>query len=297
MENLLKKYNITNVLPINYGWSGDKKHILTDKCGTKYILRESRPEQKQKREIQYLYLREIGRLNLNMAKAIECGVLRNGNFYTLLTFVNGSSAENEILKFNDIEAYTIGIEAGKALAKIHSIKVNHPAVPLFERYAAKSEAKITAYECCEYKLENGDFILKYYKDNLHLMKDRPLVYTHGDYHLGNMVIENGKLGIIDFDKLSISDPYDDFKPYCWNALKSEYFATGLINGYFNNNIPSDFFEILKFYTVESLISHLPWAAKFGKEDIKNAYFVYDCTMNWYNNFNLTIPIWYKGIFK
>ena len=34
MENLLKKYNIGDITPINYGWSGDKKYILTDKCGT-----------------------------------------------------------------------------------------------------------------------------------------------------------------------------------------------------------------------------------------------------------------------
>ena len=297
MENLLKKYNIGDVTPINYGWSGDKKYILTDKCGTKYILRESQPEKKEKRESQYLYMREIEHLNINMAKVIECGTLNNGNFYLLLTYLSGNDGESEILRFNDIEAYNIGIDAGKALKEIHSVKVNHHSPSWSERYAIKCKAKIEAYKCSEHKLEKGDLILKYYKNNLHLMNDRPLVYTHGDYHLGNMVIDNGKLGIIDFDKLSISDPYDDFKPYCWNALKSEYFATGLINGYFNKKIPSDFFEILKFYTAESLISHIPWAAKFGKKDLDNAYFVYDCTMKWYDNFNLTIPTWYKGLIK
>ena len=56
MDKLLKKYNIIDILPINYGWSGDKKYILTDNCGIKYILRESKPELIQKRTIQYLYL-------------------------------------------------------------------------------------------------------------------------------------------------------------------------------------------------------------------------------------------------
>ena len=297
MEKLLKKYNIIDILPINYGWSGDKKYILTDNCGIKYILRESKPEQKQKRENQYLYLREIEGLNLNMSKVIECGSLSNGNFYILLTYLNGEGGESAILKFSDIEAYNIGVNAGNALKEIHSVKVNHTITPWYERYIAKSNIKIANYQNCEHKLEKGDLILRYYSDNLHLMNNRPLVYTHGDYHLGNMVIDNGKLGIIDFDKLSISDPYDDFKPYCWNVLKSEYFETGLINGYFNNKIPNNFFEILKFYTAESLISHIPWAAKFGEKDLQNAYFVYDCTMKWYDNFTLTIPKWYKGVIK
>ena len=297
MEKLLKKYDIIDVSPINYGWSGDKKYILTDNCGIKYILRESKPELIQRRATQFQYMREIEYLNVNMSKPFEYGSLSNGNFYLLLSYLDGEDGENAISHFSDIEAYNLGINAGETLKKLHNVNVNHTVTPWHERYIAKSKVKIANYENCEHKLEKGELILKYYLDNLDLMNNRPLVYTHGDYHLGNMVINNGKLGIIDFDKISISDPYDDFKPYCWNVLKSEYFETGLINGYFNDEVPISFFEILKFYTAESLISHIPWAAKFGAKDLENAYFVYDCTMKWYNNFNLAIPTWYKGIIK
>ena len=36
-------------------------------------------------------------------------------------------------------------------------------------------------------------------------EDRPQVFQHGDYHIGNMMIENGKLIIIDFDKSVVND--------------------------------------------------------------------------------------------
>ena len=78
---------------------------------------------------------------------------------------------------------------------------------------------------------------------------------------------------------------------------SEYFETGLINGYFNNHVPEDFFKILKYYSVESLISQLPWSVQFGNEDIKIAYKVYDAMLKWWNNFNLDVPTWYKGILE
>ena len=295
MKNLLNKYRVQKVIPINYGWSGDKKHILICNSGKKYILRESPQDLFQKRNEQYFYALELNCIKENLTKPIEKGTLENGNFFILYTYLEGENAENAINKYSNTEAYALGFKAGEILQKIHGVKVVHSAIPWYDRYIKKYQKKIESYENCHLKLPKDEVVLQFYKDNLYLMKDRPLVYTHGDYHLGNMVIDNGILGIIDFDKLSIADPYDDLKPYCWNALKSEHFATGLINGYFDNKIPNDFFKILKFYTAESLISHLPWSIKFGKKDIETAFFVYECAMKWYDNFNLTVPTWYLGV--
>ena len=129
------------------------------------------------------------------------------------------------------------------------------------------------------------------------MKHRPQVLSHGDYHLGNMLIHNDKIVVIDFDKMNMADPYDEFKPYNWNVIRSEYFETGLINGYFEDNIPNDFFKILKFYTIEGIISHLPWALTFGEEETKTALNMYQEALKWYDNFKLEIPTWYKGVIK
>ena len=138
-----------------------------------------------------------------------------------------------------------------------------------------------------------DKIIEYYEKNCETVRDRPLVFCHGDYHLGNMIVYNGKIGIIDFDKNGVADPYDDFKPFCWNVMVSEYFETGLINGYFNDRVPDGFRKILKFYTAESLISQLPWSVKFGQTEIETALKVADNQMKWYNEFELDIPTWYK----
>ena len=100
--------------------------------------------------------------------------------------------------------------------------------------------------------------------------------------------------MIDFDKNGVADPYDDLKPFCWNVMASEHFETGLIDGYFDGRIPSDFWPILKFYTAESLISHLPWSVSYGEKEIKPAKTVADLQMKWYDGFELDVPTWYKG---
>ena len=115
------------------------------------------------------------------------------------------------------------------------------------------------------------------------------------FYLGNMIVNDSGIGIIDFDKNGATDLIDDFKPFCWNIRKSEYFETGLVNGYFNNNVPEEFWYLIKLYTAEHLISHLPWASTFGEKEIKTAYEIYELVMNSYDNFALLIPKWYKGV--
>ena len=55
------------------------------------------------------------------------------------------------------------------------------------------------------------------------MKEINQVLTHGDYHLGNMIVNNHKIYIIDFDKSGPADPYDEFKPFIWNTKINMFF--------------------------------------------------------------------------
>jgi hypothetical protein len=142
-------------------------------------------------------------------------------------------------------------------------------------------------------LSRFESILSYIEENKHILKGRTKVLTHGDYHLGNMIFNDNKgIGIIDFNKLKEEDPYDDFKPFVWSVRQNKYFESGLINGYFDNNVPSMFFKLLKLYSAEALISHIPWAYTFGKKEIEIGYEIYDLIMKWYDNFKLEIPTWY-----
>ena len=292
-EELCKKYGIKNITPLLKGWSGDKKYVL-DNGDEKYILRLSDNGKYEKKKEQFALLQKIEEHGLNCSRAVEFGVSEDGTVYTLLSYLEGEDGEEAVAKITDNEAYNIGLEAGKVLFKLHSTPIPPQKQTWWERYLQKMPRKIAALKACEYKLPMHDTALRYYEEHFEIMKDRPLVFCHGDYHLGNMIVNNGKIGIIDFDKNGVADPYDDFKPFCWNVMVNEYFETGLINGYFDDKIPDDFFPTLKFYTAESLVSQLPWSVKFGQTEIETAYKVADCQMRWYGNFELDIPTWYHG---
>ncbi len=295
LSKITEKYGIVSVTPLLKGWSRDKKYVLTNAKEQKFLLRVSDVSLFEKKKKQFELLNRIGELNLECSRPIDFGYLNENTIYTLLSWIPGQSAEDTICNYSNKNAYEMGIEAGIALKKLHQIPFEPQEQTWFERYEIKAERKINALKNCEYKLDNQEFLLSYFKNNVNLMKNRPLSFCHGDYHLGNMIINNGKIGIIDFDKNNVADYLDDFKPYHWNVFKSEYFETGLIDGYFNGKIPDDFFQLLKFYTVESCISHLPWAVQFGKEEIETTYKVVNACNLWWDNYKIDIPTWYKKI--
>lgn len=291
----IKKHPITLMTPLTKGWSKDQKYILTSSDKNHFLLRISDKKLYDKKKKQFEALKHLEKLNIYCSRPLEFGTLTNGDVYILLSYLEGIDGKEAIKALTDEKAYLLGIEAGQALKKLHSIEIPKQEDSWWEKYEIKVEKRITKLLNCEYRIPMQDEIIQYYRNHCFLMKNRPLCFTHGDYHLGNMIVHNGKIGIIDFDKNQIADPYDDFKPFYWNVMESEYFETGLINGYFDNKIPDDFFPVLKYYTSESLITYLPWATTFGEEEIKTAQKVTDFQMLWYDRFKLEIPTWYKGI--
>ena len=292
-EGIFNKYNIIECKPLTKGFSKDKKYIVTNNNNIKYILRVSDISVLEKRKNQFQILEELQKLNINCSKPIEFGMIDDNTCYTLLSWLDGVDAKVAIKDMTDKEAYELGYDAGKMLKKLHDIKIDKPKETWYEKYLPKMDRKINNLLNSYLKVPMQEELLKYYQDNVYLMKDRPMCFCHGDYHLGNMIVKNGKIGIIDFDKCGIADPYDELKPFCWNTMESEYFETGLIDGYFDNKIPDNFFKILKYYTIESMISHLPWAINFGEEEVEIMKKINNYQMKWWDSFKLDIPTWYK----
>ncbi len=294
MDKIIKKYGIIKTQKLNKGWSSDLKFILSDLVGNKYLLRLSSGELFKKKKEQFELLQRLNALEINCSKPIEFGCLADGRVYTLLSWLDGVSAEESVGKMSDIQAYYLGEESGRTLQRLHQIPIDTPATTWWQKYSAKIPKKIENLKNSGVGFVGQERVIEYVCDNMYLVKTREQAFSHADYHVGNMIVNNGKIGVIDFDKNTIADTYDDFKPFCWNVFASEYFQTGLVNGYFNKNVPKNFFPILALYAGESLLSHLTWALRFGEKEVQTAHKVINSVLLWYDNFNLTIPTWYKG---
>lgn len=285
----------TSKEPIAKGWSGDKKYCITDSDGIKYLLRISPVEQYDRKKNEFEMMKRVVTLGVPMCQPIEFGTCVEG-VYSIQSWINGKDAEDVIPTLSDTEQYVYGFEAGRILKIIHSIPAPTKQEDWETRFNRKIDRKIKMYNDCSQKYQNGQAFIDYINANRHLLKDRPQCYQHGDYHIGNMMVDKeDKLQIIDFDRDDFGDPWEEFNRIVWCAQKAPLFASGMVNGYFDHNIPYEFWRLLALYIASNTLSSIPWAIPFGQTEIDTMQKQAHEVLHWYDNMKNPVPLWYKGV--
>ena len=284
---------IIHKTPIHKGWSGDRKYHAATSEGKEYLLRISPADRLERKRREFEKMSEVARLGIPMCQPVEFGVCDEG-VYSIQSWIYGVDAEGAIVSMDADAQYRYGLDAGRILAKIHTVPAPADAPDWETRFNAKIDRKIAMYESCELKYESGgDAFLEYLARNRHLLKDRPQSYQHGDYHIGNMMLDNdGVLTIIDFDRDDHGDPWEEFNRIVWCAQAAPAFASGMVDGYFGGEVPMEFWKLLALYICSNTLSSLPWAIPFGEEEIRVMRDQAAQILRWYDGMRNVVPAWY-----
>lgn len=277
---------------IKKGWSKDRKYCVTAVDGMRYLLRISDRSEYKAKKAEFEMMDRVAALHIPMCAPVEFGVCEDG-VYSLQSWVDGEDAEAVVPRLSAEVQYAYGLEAGRILKKIHSIPAPADLQDWEERFNHKIDRKIEMYTRCALRYENGDAFLKYIEENRHLLKNRPQTYQHGDYHIGNMMIDRaGKLTIIDFDRNDYGDPWEEFNRIVWCVQASPRFASGMVDGYFAGDVPMEFWRLLALYISSNTLSSLPWAIPFGRGEIDTMLRQGAEVLAWYSNMQDPVPAWY-----
>ena len=278
---------------IDKGWSGDKKYCVTNEQGQKFLLRVSPIEQYERKKSEFELMGKAFALGVSMCAPLELGTLDEG-VYSIQGWIDGEDAEGVIQALSEQEQYSYGVEAGRELQKIHQIPAPDDIEDWETYFNRKIDRKMKQYQECPIKHQNGQMLIDYINSHRHLLRSRPRVYQHGDYHIGNMMIGKDKrLYIIDFDRNDFGDPWEEFNRIVWCAQSVPLFATGMIDGYFDGAIPDEFWKLLALYISNNTLASVPWAIPFGKEQVEIMLNQANDVLGWYDNMKRVIPSWYK----
>ena len=288
--------NIVNRTPIEKGWSGDQKYCAVTADGTKYLLRISSIDRLERKRREYEKMSEVAQLGIPMCLPVEFGTSEEGA-YSIQSWIDGEDAEELVMSMDEEKQYRYGLDAGRILAKIHTVPAPVDALSWDTRFNAKIDRKIAMYENCELKYESGsDAFLSCLAENRHLLKGRPQSYQHGDYHIGNMMIDKGGvLTIIDFDRDDFGDPWEEFNRIVWCAQAAPAFASGMVDGYFGCKVPMEFWKLLALYISSNTLSSLPWAISFGEREVQVMKKQAAQVLEWYDGMKNVVPTWYKKV--
>ena len=296
----MPEFNFISKKMIDKGWSGDKKYCVTAENGQKYLLRITPKERCAGKEEWYRNMfrmhREVAKLDISMCESLEFGECEEG-IYFLQTWIEGKDAEEVIPFLTEAEQYQYGLDAGRMLKKIHSIPAPENQPDWEERFNRKTNRKIQMYRDCPLKFEGAENIIEYIEANRHLLKGRPQSFQHGDYHIGNMMVADGKLVIIDFDRYDFGDPWEEFNRIVWCAQKAPIFASGMVDGYFEGQVPAEFWKLLAFYICSNTLSSVPWAVSFGQKEIDTMLKQAAEVLEWYDNMKNPVPAWYGSFWR
>ena len=204
-------------------------------------------------------MQKLAILNIPMCLPIEFGLCNDEKIvYSLQSFIDGDEAEKILPELSKEEQYKFGITAGEILKKIHSIEAPSNQELWSSKFNRKATNNINKYKKCGIFTKGDNKFINYIEENRHLLDNRPQFFQHGDYHIGNMIIstEGRQLTIIDFNRFDFGDPWEEFNRVVWSAQLSTEFASGIINSYFEGNIPIEFWKLLALYISSNSLSSI-----------------------------------------
>ena len=107
------------------------------------------------------------------------------------------------------------------------------------------------------------------RENIDPIWTQPPVYLHEGFHPGNLVYRrDGSLGVIDFNRWEVGDPYGEFyKLECFGVEASAAYCAGQIDAYFAGNVPENFWKALAVYSAHATLFSIVWAKPFGARDV------------------------------
>ena len=288
----IQKLNIVSKEPILEGWSDDKKYCITNEKGERFLLRISDIAKYDAKQSEFVMMKRIASLGVPMCLPVEFGTCDEG-VYSIQSWIDGESAEDLIPLLPSGQQYEYGFEAGRILRRIHSIPTPDSQEDWAVRFNRKIDTKIRKYSECPIKYPKGQMFIDYINANRYLLIGRPQTYQHGDYHIGNMMIDRkGKLYIIDFNRKDYGDPWEEFNRIVWCAQRSALFASGMVDGYFDSDVPVEFWKLLALYISSNTLSSVYWAIPYGEAEVSTMLNQAEAVLTWFNGMTKPIPTWY-----
>ena len=279
---------------INKGMAGDDKYRC--RRGTEeYLLRIADGEDYEEKKKEFEHLKKLSDAGLPVPKCVELVISDDcRKVFTLLSWVQGEDLESVITKMPGNEQYEIGKQAGSILRKIHE---TCPEIgsgkDWYDRYLETIIPRFDAYKTEGVPFEGSEKILEYFEHNKHLLKTRPMCHHHGDYHTGNLVIDSGRISVIDWHTMdfeSIGDPWYEF-----NRIDTKYpkFAKAQIDGYFKGVIPDEFWRLFALYISVSAITSIVWAKYFAPNELDGIMNLNRSILTIFDGMDNPVPKWYR----
>lgn len=292
IQSILSKYTHLNVIlieAIDKGFSTDKKYKLTTLSGELYFMRQSEKSSvKDKLKDEYHTLKLLMEKKYPAPKPI-CYFQHVKKSYLITTFLNGQKLLDTVSDLSQDEQYQLGIKAGELLKSLHNqFKIELPLDAFIQR---KMNEYLAPFDChvCQ---EIYHILFTYVSENLHLIPSISSILEHSDFHLGNILIHDNQLSLIDFNGSHVGIIHDEFyKLELFDFEISPYYVKGVFDSYLSSLEKVSFFRLHKVFLAISLIQALRWGSTQNDDVYRTEIDRANRIIRSYDRFQSVFPNW------
>jgi aminoglycoside phosphotransferase (APT) family kinase protein len=284
--------NITSILPIEKGFSSEKKYLVIGQKG-EFLLRSCSMDTYERKKQEFDLMERLYRQGVKCNKPLDLFKSQNRtNLYALFGYLPGKDGQTCINEATARQQYEAGIFAGADLKKINSVAADTNT--WYQRKWKKHEYYLSQYKEIGYRFDQDQKVRRFIEINYSRENSGPDMLQHDDFHLGNIIINDNKYGgILDFNRYDWGDPLHEFVKLEWFTWPvSKNFARGQIKGYFKENKVSreDCLKIC-VYIAMSLFATVVWTLKFFPHTMGDIEKKITSILSHYQFFEKTRPDW------
>lgn len=258
----------------------------------KFLPIQRYPELKQEVQLEKI----LDQCGFQTDSILEYGMLADIELsYLIKSYLPEHTLSQELSYYSQEDHYGIGRDLGKKMHRLHT-KVLQEIEHLDRNWLDDFFKKVNLLRY-EYGLLDNKGDLDYLLIDM-LDKERYLLHNiilkpiHG--HLESKYIrfdEEGRLHLHGMRDLILADPIYDFRHLNHLALKHPCFSRGVVDGYYPQGPPRQFFRLLRFYSGVLILEDLIRSYSEGKslsegEDLKRLF-------DMYGDFSEVVPEWYR----
>ena len=259
IEEIFEKLNknVKKIVSADNSYNSNVYIIETD--NDKYVFKVYNNKQKRENECKYYnYLSEI----IPTAKVLDSGEA-NDVQYNIITFLEGINLfDEECNRLNEKQIYNIG----RLLAKIHNSKLidkDNSSWLLYLRNVLERTSDTLEKILGKDNKIIVNFLNKYIL--LHIENKYKNSILHMDFRVGNIVIENEEVKLIDLESMKNGDYVFDFVKM--NRIFTKDNFEIFLNGYKSlKKLDDDFSNKLKFYSFFDSYTSIYWCASKNSLD-------------------------------
>jgi aminoglycoside phosphotransferase (APT) family kinase protein len=287
---------VTRIARIHKGFSIDGKWKVELENGERFFVRVCDLKSAPRKRLELDQIRKIREMGVPVPAPVCFAELeREDQCVQVFEFVEGEDGEDALRRLAPLEQYELGKQAGLALKTIHSIKKESPEETWEEYRLRKHERSLREYEQLKREYIPIESALRFVEEHRHLLKDRPVVFLHDDFHPANMMFHSGKLqAVLDFDRFDWGDPWHDFyKMTLFTRNVSVPFSCGQIQGYFGGEPPEEFWKLYSLYAAMLIVPDIVWTLKFVPDHQEHMVRRLNTILDDHKNFTEYVPGWYR----